>query len=276
MSFALAVAAGLTLGAAHWLLPQLWARFDRRRLAAVCRRRRCIAITFDDGPGRQLTPAVIARLEQATVPATFFLLGVNVGGNEDIVHQLMRAGHELGSHGHAHVHHMWSWPWVGVRDTGAGFAGLQKVTGRAARGGPFRPPYGKLNLLSLLYCWWRRTPIVGWTHDGYDTRTGADKSPAELAAELRASGGGVVLLHDFDRGLADAGAGVLLKLESLLSLRHEGFHFVRVRELLSAPRPRRGTPGTAPIQPYRTRRRSATFHVQEKPANSIASSGTDK
>jgi peptidoglycan-N-acetylglucosamine deacetylase len=276
MSFALAVAAGLALGAAHWLLPQVWLRLDRRRLAAACRRRRCIAITFDDGPGRQLTPAVSARLEQAGVPATFFLLGINVVGNEDIVHQLMRAGHELGSHGHAHVHHMWSWPWTGLRDTGAGFAGLQQVTGRTVIGGPFRPPYGKLNLLSLLYCWWRRTPIVGWTHDGFDTRTGADKSPTELAAELRASGGGVVLLHDFDRGLADAGAGVLQKLEALLALRHEGFQFVRVRELLAGPRPRRSSRGPALAAAYRTRRKSATFQVQEKPANSIASSGTGK
>ena len=150
MSLALAVAAALTLGAAHWLLPQLWLRCERRRLAVVCRRQRCIAITFDDGPGRRLTPAVSAALQQAKVPATFFLLGTNVCGNEAIVHQLMRAGHELGSHGHAHVHHLWSWPWTGTRDTGAGFAGLQAVTGRAAAGVPFRPPFGKLNLLSLL------------------------------------------------------------------------------------------------------------------------------
>ena len=276
MSLALAVAAGVTLVAAHWVLPQLWLRHSRARLAATCRRRRAIAITFDDGPGRQLTPAVGASLQRARVKATFFLLSANVRGNEDIVHELMRAGHELGSHGAAHVHHMWSWPWVGWLDNRAGWRGLQAVTGRAPRGCPFRPPYGKLNLLSWFDCWWRRTPVVGWTHDGFDTRTGADKSPAELAAELRASGGGVVLLHDFDRAVADAGAGVLAKLDAVLALQHEGYHFVSVSELLArpAPRPGRTRPLVRPV--YRSRRTSATFHVQAKPADSIASRGTGR
>ena len=280
MSVLLATAAVSSLAAVHWLLPQLWLRLQRRRLAAVCRQRRCIAITFDDGPGRMLTPLVSARLQQAGVPATFFLLSANVRGNEDIVDDLVHAGHEIGSHGDAHVHHMWSWPWVGVSDTRLGWQRLQAVTGRPAHCIPFRPPYGKLNALSLGYVLARHTPVVGWTHDGYDTRTGVDKSPAELADELRRSGGGVVLLHDFDRAAENAGQQVLAKLDAVLALRAEGYRFVGASSLvmpapLPVPEP---IPEPIPVvaEAQRTRPRSATFQAQVKPANSIASSGTGK
>lgn len=221
-------------GALHWGLPRLWLQAQRRRLAAICRANRAVAITFDDGPGRLLTPLVSERLADAAVPATFFLLASNVRGNEDIVGDLLRGGHEIGSHGDRHVHHMWSWPWTGVLDTRDGWRRLRDVTGRDASAIPFRPPFGKMNICSLLYVWRQHTPIVMWTHDGYDTR-GVDKSPAELVDELRRAGGGVVLLHDFDRSLPNAGEQVLAKLDAVLRLRDEGFRFVRGSELLKLP-----------------------------------------
>ncbi|MFY9344054.1 MAG: polysaccharide deacetylase family protein [Planctomycetota bacterium] len=216
----------------HWVWPQLWLRAHRRHLAALCRANRVIAITFDDGPGRLLTPLVSDRLAEAATVGTFFLLATNVRGNEDIVEQLVQRGHEIGSHGDRHVHHMFSWPWAGVLDTRDGWRRLRDVTGVDVRGIPFRPPYGKLCLPSMLYVRAQGTPIVLWTHDSFDTRLGVDKTPAELAAELRADGGGVVLLHDFDRSLANARQAVLAKLDAVLALRDEGFRFVRASELV--------------------------------------------
>ncbi len=220
-------------GAAHWVWPWLWLQAQRRRLATICRVHRLIAITFDDGPGRLLTPLVSERLSQARVPGTFFLLAQSVRGNEDVVEDLVRGGHEIGSHGDRHVHHMWSWPWSGLLDTRDGWRRLRDVTGKEARGIPFRPPFGKLNVLSMFYVWRQRTPVVMWTHDGYDTRLGVDKSPAELAEGLRATGGGVVLLHDFDRSLVNASQQVLAKLDAVLGLRGEGYRFVCASELMA-------------------------------------------
>ncbi len=223
------VAAAATM---HVLVPRLVLQQQRRRLAVVCRERRVIAITFDDGPGRLLTPLLARRLADSQVPATFFLLGTNVRGNEDIVEDLVRQGHEIGSHGHGHVHHVWSWPWAGIVDTSRGRRRLRDVIGGPEQSIPFRPPFGKLNILSLLWVWWKRTPVAMWTHDGFDTRLGVDKTPAALAESLRRDGGGVVLLHDFDRSLPNAGQQVLAKLDAVLRLQDEGFRFVRCRELL--------------------------------------------
>lgn len=227
-SLSLSVAA-----AVYWVWPLLWLRARRRELGAICRAQRLVAITFDDGPGRLLTPLVSERLREAGAVGTFFLLANNACGNEDIVADLQRAGHEIGCHGDRHVHHMWSWPWRGVIDTRRGWQRLSAVTGHDGRGIPFRPPYGKLNVISMLYVRSQRTPVVSWTHDSFDTRSGADKTPSELAAELRQAGGGVVLLHDFDRTIENGREQVLAKLDAVLALRAEGFRFVRASELMT-------------------------------------------
>lgn len=223
----------LLAGAVHVLLPRVAMVRNRRQLAERCRRQRAVVITFDDGPGRLLTPLVVHRLAEAKVSATFFLLGHNVRGNEDIVDDIVGNGHEIGSHGDLHVHHVWSWPWSGLLDTRDAWRRLHDLTGLDAPRIPFRPPYGKMNLLSLLWVLWHGTPVAMWTHDSYDTRHGVDLPPDALVAALRESGGGVVLLHDFDRSIPNADKKVLAKLDAVLRLRDEGFRFLRVGDLLA-------------------------------------------
>lgn len=212
-------------------VPRLILQHRKRRLLATCRQRRAIAITFDDGPGEALTPRVVERLEQAAVPATFFVLGRSVRRNPGQLELLRERGCELGTHGDEHVHHLWSWPWQGLADTKASWARLRGHGIDAARL-PFRPPYGKLNLLSWLFVASHGTPIAMWTHDSCDTRPDIDRGARAFADEVQKDGGGVVLLHDFDRADAESNDGVLQRLEAVLRLRDEGFRFVPVSELL--------------------------------------------
>lgn len=234
----LALCGCLLLGVLHVVLPRLVLQARRRELVALCRERKVVALSFDDGPSQLLTPLVVERLGRAGVFASFFMLGERVRANERTVTRILEAGHEVGSHGATHVHHIWSWPWDGILDTIDGWRALHGITGRQPREILFRPPYGKLNLLSLMWVWWRRQPIAMWTHDGGDAR-GSDKlAPTALVDSLRRDGGGVVLMHDFDRVRPDEGQQVLAKLDALLQLKREGFTFLRVSELLSlAPRP---------------------------------------
>ena len=227
------VAALVLVASVHWVLPRQWLQARRGHLAEVCQRHRVVAITFDDGPGRVLTPLLSERLAVSGAPATFFLLASNLRGNEDIVEGLVKEGHEIGSHGDRHVHHMWSWPWKGLVDTRNGWRRLGDMTGRPVHGIPYRPPFGKMNVLSMLYVWRKRTPIVLWTIDGFDARLGVDKSPAELAEEVRTAGGGVLLLHDFDRSLPNARQQVVAKLDAVLRMRNDGFRFLRASELMA-------------------------------------------
>ena len=56
---------------------------------------RGIALTFDDGPHPQGTPAVLAELERAGVRATFFLVGEQVERRPALAAEIVAAGHEI-------------------------------------------------------------------------------------------------------------------------------------------------------------------------------------
>ncbi|GAA4600790.1 peptidoglycan/xylan/chitin deacetylase (PgdA/CDA1 family) [Actinoplanes octamycinicus] len=60
-----------------------------------------VAFTFDDGPAPHWTPQVLDVLDQADVPATFFMVGRNLARNADLVRGRMDR-HEIGNHSWAH------------------------------------------------------------------------------------------------------------------------------------------------------------------------------
>jgi peptidoglycan-N-acetylglucosamine deacetylase len=57
-----------------------------------------IALTIDDGPHAELTPAILDVLAEQAVPATFFIIGGQVSGNEEVMRRMVAEGHELGNH----------------------------------------------------------------------------------------------------------------------------------------------------------------------------------
>jgi cellulose synthase/poly-beta-1,6-N-acetylglucosamine synthase-like glycosyltransferase/peptidoglycan/xylan/chitin deacetylase (PgdA/CDA1 family) len=61
-----------------------------------------IVLTFDDGPSREYTPAILDILETEHVPATFFIVGVMAESNLDILKRIYDDGFELGNHTFSH------------------------------------------------------------------------------------------------------------------------------------------------------------------------------
>ena len=62
-----------------------------------------VALTFDDGPHATYTPMLLDGLRQRGIHATFFLMGKNIEGKEDIVKQMQKDGHLIGNHTYDHV-----------------------------------------------------------------------------------------------------------------------------------------------------------------------------
>src|SRR4051794_28550205 len=61
-----------------------------------------VAITFDDGPHPQGTPAVLEVLDRAGVHATFFLVGEQVERRPALAAEIAAAGHRVAVHGQRH------------------------------------------------------------------------------------------------------------------------------------------------------------------------------
>ncbi len=61
-----------------------------------------IALTFDDGPHAEYTPALLDLLKKYNVHATFFVVGTNVSMYPEIVQREISEGHEIGNHTNTH------------------------------------------------------------------------------------------------------------------------------------------------------------------------------
>lgn len=61
-----------------------------------------IHLTFDDGPGGKVTEEVLDILKQENVPATFFLIGSQIKGQEKLLIRMKDEGHSLGLHSMSH------------------------------------------------------------------------------------------------------------------------------------------------------------------------------
>ena len=60
-------------------------------------------LTFDDGPARATTPRILDILKDSGHKATFFVQGINIAGNEDILKRIVNEGHEVAIHSWNHT-----------------------------------------------------------------------------------------------------------------------------------------------------------------------------
>lgn len=205
------------------------ARLSLKRSAVHCN---AMVLTFDDGPGDRLTPALLSVLAESNAKATFFLLGRNIPGREAMVRQIAAQGHEICSHGYDHVHHWKVSPFQALSDLQRGWETIDAVLGTGRETYPFRPPYGTLNIVCMLYLLARRVPIVYWTVDSGDTWS--QKPDSHRVAQWAQKAGGVVsLAHDFDRSDDKTDPLVLESVRSALAMaRQKGMRTLTVSELL--------------------------------------------
>ena len=62
-----------------------------------------VALTFDDGPRADTTGWLLEQLELREVPATFFMVGNRIPGNEKLIRQMKDQGCQIGVHTYDHV-----------------------------------------------------------------------------------------------------------------------------------------------------------------------------
>lgn len=180
-----------------------------------------VALTFDDGPRAATTGRLLDELALREVPATFFLLGHRLQGNEELVRRMAREGHQIGIHTFDHV------PVTGLsrQDFGLQVGGVRAQLRDILGDGEFwlRPPYGQADGNTRA---WADSPIVLWSVDPEDWKD-HDVSRIVSAVTDQVKDGDIILLHDIYHSSVDAAVQIVDEL--LL----RGFCFVTVEDLLA-------------------------------------------
>ncbi|MFC4060688.1 polysaccharide deacetylase family protein [Planomonospora corallina] len=186
-----------------------------------CARLRCVALTFDDGPGEH-TASLLDALAEHRARATFFVVGQVVdGGDGRDLRRMVAEGHELGNHSWSHSD-LAGLPEGGIeQELRRTQEVVRRITG--VRMTLMRPPYGATD--DRVAEMSRRAGLaqILWSLDTLDwlERDGA----ALLRRAGTAEPGSIVLMHDIHRETVEA---VPRLLEDLTA---RGYTFVTLSEL---------------------------------------------
>ena len=107
-----------------------------RRVGAVPHK---IALTFDDGPDPQWTPAILDILKEKKARASFFIIGANAEAHPGLVQRILQDGHEIGNHTFTHPNLSETSTEADKVELNATQRLFEALTGRSMR--MFRPPY---------------------------------------------------------------------------------------------------------------------------------------
>jgi peptidoglycan/xylan/chitin deacetylase (PgdA/CDA1 family) len=154
------------------------------------------ALTFDDGPHAQGTPAVLETLADHGVAATFFLVGEQVLRNPSLPSEIVAAGHQIGLHCHRHRNLLRLAPWQVREDLARAQAAIEDATGLSPT--LYRPPYGILNATALRLARRARRRTLLWSHWGRDWEARATAESIAMRLTENVEEGSILLLHDAD------------------------------------------------------------------------------
>lgn len=178
----------------YWVIPFLAKKLLRYRFFKNIDTIKGLCLTFDDGPDPESTPAILDILDKAGIHATFFLSGERAEKYPDLVSMIIEKGNEIGNHGYKHLHPWFSNPLKSMFDIIKGKQVIEKFAGRKH---PllFRPPYGKFNLLTLLYIIFSRQKVIFWDIDPEDySLESAESKVGHISRNSQKKS--IILLHD--------------------------------------------------------------------------------
>jgi peptidoglycan/xylan/chitin deacetylase (PgdA/CDA1 family) len=183
-----------------------------------------VVLTFDDGPQVRTTHAILEALAEHCTKATFFSIGKMALGLPEILRDVAKGGHTIGTHTWSHLD-------VSKMKNEADWkAEIEKgVSGvRRAAGVPiapfFRYPFLRDSKESYAHLSSRNMAVFSTDLDSFDFKfRNPDQLVKSLIDRLEKKGKGIILMHDIQPGTAKAVPLLLTELKA------KGYKVVHMR-----------------------------------------------
>jgi peptidoglycan/xylan/chitin deacetylase (PgdA/CDA1 family) len=187
-----------------------------------------IALTFDDGPMPENTPAILDILAEKKVRATFMVVGSHVAANPDLFRREMAGKHEIGNHTWSHT----VLPFTDRNGVDREMRRADEIIERLSGKRPtlFRPPRGCISGDCLTVASRLDYDVLMWSLQLHEDAFDAAGNVAYVADKLVP--GTVLLAHDY--GNASRKVGLRALPDLIDAVRARGYQFVTASELLQA------------------------------------------
>ena len=192
-----------------------------------------VALTFDDGPDPEWTPAILDILKARGVKATFFVVGSEAERHPEIIRRIVAEGHEIGNHTFTHPNLAEAPPALVRLELNATERLIESLTGRSTT--LFRPPYNAdsrpANLRELMPVEIAQSLGYMTILENVDPRDWQKPKKNRLVERVKTElpRGNIVLLHD---GGGDRSATVAALPAILDYLKERGNRVVLISDLL--------------------------------------------
>ena len=181
-----------------------------------------IALTFDDGPNKTITPKILTLLEQYDIHATFCLVGNRIAGKEEIVKTIISNGNEIANHTWAHAKLTQMSPGAAKESIEKTNQLVYSLTGFSIKF--IRPPYGSENDSIREIAKELDMSIIKWSIDSEDWNSKDTQLIIDMCIS-NAEDGKIILCHDMYESTYEA-------MQYLIPyLIEQGYQFVTLSEL---------------------------------------------
>jgi len=197
-----------------------------------------VVLSFDDGPDKRYTPAILDILKKENVHADFFMLGINIESNLRLVKRVYDEGHEIGNHTFSHPNLAITSNERTKLELNSTRRLIESITGHSTS--LFRPPFDAdtepehiEELLPILIAREENYLTIGAGIDPLDWQIGT--SPDSIIAHVikEHTLGDIVLLHDAG---GDRSATVKALPYIIKYFKDNGYKFTTVSGLLGKSR----------------------------------------
>jgi peptidoglycan-N-acetylglucosamine deacetylase len=173
-----------------------------------------VVLTFDDGPWPNNTRMVLEALAAHCVKATFFPIGKHALWNPELLKEVAAQGHTVGSHTWSHANLRKGSPEKAKTEIEKGFSAIKLALG-AAPAPFFRFPYLQDPPQLVTYLGERNIAIFSMDLDAFDFKFHKpDQIIKSVMDKLDKKGKGIILMHDFQHGTAQALPELLNQLKA--------------------------------------------------------------
>jgi peptidoglycan-N-acetylglucosamine deacetylase len=186
-----------------------------------CTQVKCVALTFDDGPGKY-AGTLLDTLKKYNAKATFFLEGQYVKSRPSYVKRMVKEGHEIGNHSYKHP----DFTKMSATAIRAEIKNTNDAIKKASGAEPklLRPPYGLGGVLISEVAAEYDMPIILWTGGSRDWESKNVEAIKKQTLAV-AKGNSIVLMHDWVKQTVDAMPSIIQTLQK------NGYHLVKVTDI---------------------------------------------
>jgi peptidoglycan-N-acetylglucosamine deacetylase len=183
-----------------------------------------IVLTFDDGPQVNTTKAVLEALATHCTKGTFFSIGKMALGLPELIREVARQGHTIGTHTWSHANlGSKKAEKGGIDEIERGLSAVKRAVGQPIA--PFfRFPYLQDNQIAIEHLGKRNIAIFSMDVDSFDFKfRSPEQMVKDVMAKLDKKGKGILLMHDIQPVTAKA------MLALLDALKASGYKIVHIK-----------------------------------------------